>query len=290
MRSFRIVVNPRSGGGTAMATVEPVAARLRTAGAHVEVVASEGLNHSRDQVGAAVAAGQTVVACGGDGMLASIAGAVVAAGGELGIVPSGRGNDFARMLGLLDDTVDIADVLLAGTARPVDVIDAGGTVVLGSVYAGVDSRSSELVNGAHWLPGSMQYPYAALRALLTHQPTTYTVDIDGDRHTFDAFSVIVANSAYYGKGMKVAPAAEVEDGVLDVVVLPKSSRLKLAMLLPTVYDGSHADRPEVLTFRGRRITIAAKDRVPAFGDGEPLHDLPITAEVRPGALKVLLPG
>jgi diacylglycerol kinase (ATP) len=197
-------------------------------------------------------------------------------------------NDFARMLRIAGQPEQIAHNLLEGEARSVDVIRVGDKVVLGSVYAGVDSLASELVNRAHWLPGSPQYPYAAVRALMTYQPTRYTLDVDGSSVSLEAYSVVIANSGYYGKGMHVAPSAVVDDGILDVVVIPKASRLKLVRLMPKVYDGSHAEVPEVHTFRGKSVTLSARDRVAAFGDGEPLMDLPVTAVVSPGALNVLI--
>lgn len=288
--SFRILVNPSSGGGRAMERVKPVAQLLRDKGADVQVVVSLGADHSVAEVGLAAAEGQTVVACGGDGMVASVASAVVDQGVVLGIVPSGRGNDFARQLGLLEATAaETADTLLHGTAVHVDVLRVGTRVVLGSVYAGVDSLASEIVDGAQWLPGAVQYPYAAVRSLLTYKPTRYELTVDGSTTSFEAFSVVIANSGYYGKGMHVAPMASVDDGILDVVVIPKASRLKLIRLMPKVYDGSHVEVPEVLTFQGRSVTLAAHDRVVAYGDGEPLTDLPVTVAVEPGALRVLLP-
>lgn len=288
--SFRILVNPASGGGRAMERVKPVAQLLRDRGADVQVVVSLGADHSVAEVGVAASAGQTVVACGGDGMVASVASAVVDQGVTLGIIPSGRGNDFARQLGLLDATpAQTAATLLDGTTVHVDVLRTGSRVVLGSVYAGVDSLASEIVDGAQWLPGAVQYPYAAVRSLLTYKPTRYRLTIDGRTTEVEAFSVVVANSGYYGKGMHVAPAAAVDDGLLDVVVIPKASRLKLIRLMPKIYDGSHVDHAGVLTFRGQSVTLAAQDRVAAYGDGEQLTDLPVSVHVEPGALRVLLP-
>lgn len=272
-----------------MDRVKPVATILRDAGADVQVVVSLGIDHSREEVAVAAAAGQTVVACGGDGMLASVAGEVVAQDAVLGIIPSGRGNDFARQLRILDGEPEkVAHTLLEGESTQVDVIRVGDKVVLGSVYAGVDSLASEIVDRAHRLPGALQYPYAAVRSLLTYQPTRYTLDVDDSSVSLEAFSIVVANSGYYGKGMHVAPAAQVDDGLLDVVVIPKASRLRLISLMPKVYDGTHVERPEVLTFRGRTVRISARDRVVAYGDGERLMDLPATIEVDPGALTVLL--
>lgn len=289
-RSFRILVNPTSGGGRALERVRPVAARLRDAGADVQVVASLGSDHSRGEVSVAVDQGQVVVACGGDGMVASVAGAVVERAGTLGLIPSGRGNDFARQLGLVDaPTEDLAQTLLAADPVAVDVISVGDRTVVGSVYAGVDSLASEIVDAARWLPGAVQYPYAAVRAVLTYQPTRYQLDVDGSSVSVEAYSVVVANSGYYGKGMHVAPAARVDDGVLDVVVIPRASRLTLIRLMPRIYDGTHVEHPDVLTFRGTRISVRAEGPVMAYGDGERLLPLPITAAVMPGALQVLAP-
>ncbi|NUR06590.1 MAG: diacylglycerol kinase family lipid kinase, partial [Nocardioidaceae bacterium] len=227
------------------------------------------------------------VAVGGDGMLASVGEAMVAAQGVLGIVPSGRGNDFARMLGLPTDPAGVADVLLHGAPAKVDVVAAGRATVLGSVYAGVDSLASEIVDRARRVPRSLQYPYAALRSVLTFAPTRFTVDVDGERFEEDAFTVVVANSGYYGAGMRIAPEASLTDGLLDVVLVRAASRLRLARNLPRLYDGSHVDLDDVVVRRGTEVRISSARPVTAYGDGERLAPLPLTASVRPAALQVL---
>jgi YegS/Rv2252/BmrU family lipid kinase len=236
----------------------------------------------------AVARGEVLVAAGGDGMLASVASAVVAGDGVLGVVPSGRGNDFARMLGLDAAPEAVARALLSPEPSRVDVIRVGDQVVLGSLYAGVDSLASEIVDGARRLPGAVQYPYAAVRALLTYRPTEVTVSVDGVEHRGRAYSVVVANSGFYGKGMHIAPSADLTDGLLDVVVLPAASRLAMVRRLPRVYAGTHVDLPEVRVLRGREVCVAAEGEVVAYGDGERLGALPRTATVAPGALRVLV--
>jgi diacylglycerol kinase family enzyme len=135
----------------------------------------------------------------------------------------------------------------------------------------------------------VQYPYAAVRSLLTYKPGGFTVTVDGETTEHDAYTVVVANSAYYGKGMKIAPAADVRDGLLDVVVLPAGSRLAMVRRLPKVYDGQHLDLEGVVVLRGRSVTVTADREVVAYGDGERLGPLPRTATVLPGALKVLVP-
>ena len=289
MRSFHLLVNPRSGGGAAGAAAVPVARLLREAGAQVEVTYSTGPAATATLVEQIAAAGAVVVSVGGDGMVASLAGAVVAAGGTLGLVPSGRGNDFARQLGLTDRPGEVVDTLLHAEPQTVDVIDAAGRVVVGSVYVGVDSLASQIVNDARRVPHEVLYPYAAVRALATYQPLTYRVEVDGVASEHRAATVVVANSGYYGNGMHIAPSASLTDGLLDVVVIQPRSRLRLISWLPKLYDGSHVELDEVQVYRGRTVTLSSADPASAYGDGEPVAELPVTATVRPAALRVLAP-
>jgi diacylglycerol kinase (ATP) len=294
VRSFSLLVNPASGGGAAPAAVVPVARLLREAGATVEVTWSPGPAAMDALVREAVGRGDVVVSVGGDGMLSSLAGLVSAYGGTLGVLPAGRGNDFARMLGLPSSPAEVARVLLEGSARGVDLLrlrlDGVARVVAGSVYSGVDARAAELVDGAHRLPRRLQYPYAALRALATYRPARFTVTVDGQPASYDAATVVVANSAYYGSGMKVAPAASLTDGLLDVVVVEAASRVGLMRSLPKIYDGAHVVLPQVTVLTGRRVELVADRPVATGGDGEPLGRLgaqPAVVEVLPSALAVL---
>lgn len=289
-RSFSFLVNPASGGGAAPAAVVPVARALRDAGCAVDVTYSPGPSACQALVAAAVGRGDVVVAVGGDGMVSSLAGAVVEAGGVLGIVPSGRGNDFARQLGIDGTPDELAATLLEAEPRKVDVIDVGGRVVVGSVYAGVDSLASQLVDRAHRLPRTLQYPYAAVRSVIEFRPSSYDVVVDGEGYRFEAFTVVVANSGYYGSGMHVAPAASVDDGVLDVVVIQAASKLRLIRSMPKLYDGTHVELDEVVVLRGREVSVSASGGVLAYGDGERLGPLPMNAAVRPSALQVLAAG
>ncbi|MFC7504409.1 diacylglycerol kinase family protein [Nocardioides sp. GCM10030258] len=298
MRSFSFLVNPLSGGGAAPAAVVPVARLLRDAGAEVEVTYSPGPKATLDLVRAGVARGDVIVAVGGDGMLSSIAGQVSQDNGVLGMIPAGRGNDFARMLKLSEDSEAIAKVLLEGAETPTDLISvtlpgAEPRLVAGSVYSGVDARAGEIVDKVRWMPAKLQYPYAAVHSLATYVPSTFTVVIDGTTHSFVAATVVVANSGYYGKGMHIAPDASLTDGLLDVIVIEAASRREMMKALPKVYDGAHVLLDQVTVLRGATVEISGSPSVPMGGDGEPLGMLPTSQEqpavvrVLPGALKIL---
>ncbi len=298
MRSFSFLVNPLSGGGAAPAAVVPVARLLREAGAEVEVTYSPGPKATLDLVKAGVERGDVIVAVGGDGMLSSIAGQVAEIGGVLGMVPAGRGNDFARMLQLSDEPDEIAKTLLDGTETPTDLISVtlpGGEprLVAGSVYSGVDARAGEIVDKVRWMPAKLQYPYASVHALATYVPSRFEVVVDGARQSYLAATVVVANSGYYGKGMHIAPDASVHDGLLDIIIIEASSRREMLKALPKVYDGGHVLLDQVKVLKGATVEISGSPTVPMGGDGEPLGMLPTDASapalirVLPGTLKIL---
>jgi diacylglycerol kinase (ATP) len=300
-RSYAFLINPLSGGGAAPAAVVPVARILRDTGAQVDVTYSPGPRATLDLVEAAVGRGDVVVSVGGDGMLSSVAGRVASLGGTLGLVPAGRGNDFVRMLGLSAEPDEVARVLLSGTPTPTDLLslrlgDAPVRVVAGSVYAGVDAVAGAIVDRVRWMPRRLQYPYAAVHSLATYTPIAARVVVDGSPYEYRAATVVVANSAYYGSGMKIAPSASVDDGLLDVVVIEAASRRELIRALPKVYDGTHVDLPEVHVLRGRSVEVSGTPGVPVGGDGEPLGFLPgdpaapAVMELMPGALRLLLPA
>jgi diacylglycerol kinase family enzyme len=232
-------------------------------------------------------------------MLSSIAGPVSRAGGTMGVLPAGRGNDFARMLGLPDTPEAQARLLLEGSAKPVDLLsltlgDAEPRLVAGSVYSGVDAIVSEIVDKVRWMPGPLQYPWAAVLGLATYKPVEAHVVVDGERHDFRAATVVVANSGFYGSGMKIAPSAAVDDGFLDVVVIEAASRRSLIRSLPKVYDGRHVELDQVHVLRGRVVEISGTPSVPMGGDGEPLGhvptgDSPARIEILPGVLDLIRP-
>lgn len=298
LRDFTFLVNPSAGGGRASGAFVPVAKILREAGAEVDVVFSPGVAAMRELAGAAVAAGRVVVAVGGDGMVSSVAGVMAglsSAGGLLGLVPAGRGNDFARMLRIPDTPEAVAERLLHAEPVEVDLIDCGGTLVAGSVYAGVDAEAAARVARMRRIPAAAQYPLGAVGALLRYVPNRYRITVDGESLELDAATVVVANSRYYGSGMMIAPRAELADGELDVIVIGAASRIRLIRAFPSIYDGSHVQRSDVTMLRATEVLLAARSRrpVPLGGDGEELgtlpgpDDEPLRIAVRPCALRVL---
>jgi diacylglycerol kinase (ATP) len=203
-----LIVNPAAGGGRALRILPEVTAELARLGADHVVGTSASLADARERAAAAAAAGQVVVAVGGDGMAGALAGVAGAGAATFGIVPAGRGNDLAGVLGIPGDPAAAARVLVTGRVRPVDLIGVSAPgraecVVAGSVYVGVPAVAGEIANATRWLRGPAVYPVAALRALASWRPVGFGLATGaGDAaREFPGYAVVVANSARFGAGM-----------------------------------------------------------------------------------------
>ncbi len=285
MRAFAAILGPDARRG--LSRLMPVAHELRAAGARIRFDYTQTPDQARRRAAAAVRDGEVVVAAGGDGTIRLLAGAVADAGGLLGVVPAGRGNDFARQLRLPHSPAAVADLLLRGRTRHVDVLRVAGQTVVGSVYAGADAAANELANRSR-LPASLVYPTTGLRALLRWPRTRYTITVDGHAEQVEAYTVVVANCGYYGGGLHVAPVARPDDGALDVVVIGHASRLLFPLVLRQMRAGRHVRRPQVACYRGSVVTVQADRPVTVYGDGDPVGRCDrVRVELRPRALQVV---
>lgn len=293
-RRVALLVNPTAGKGRATHVVAKVAAELRAADASVEILvgadATDAVAIAKQQVSLGVDA---LVALGGDGMANLALQAVAGTTTPFGLVAAGTGNDLAGALGLpTKDPVAaarlIAELLVAGTTRP---MDAARTeygwfgCVLG---AGFDSRVNDRANRMTWPKGKARYNLAILAELRVFKPVPFVVTIDGKRIESESMLVAVGNAATYGAGIRVCPDAVVDDGLLDVTILGPVSKVEFLRVFPKVYSGGHRDHPAVTMLRGREITLEAVG-VNAYADGEYVGPLPLTCTVAPGAVHVLAP-
>jgi YegS/Rv2252/BmrU family lipid kinase len=271
-----LVVNPAAGGGRATRLLPEVRGVLESAGVRHEVHASASLEHATELAVAAAGRGDVAVAFGGDGMVGALAGAVAGAGGVFGIIPAGRGNDFARTLGIPFDVGAAARRLADGRPRSVDLIGVGRTgaaetIVAGSVYLGIPAVAAQIAVRAKVPPGKLAYPVAALRAVAGWRTTTFRLELDrGDTREFAGGAVVVANSRYFGAGMMVAPHADPEDGVLDVVFIRGTSKIAMIHALTKIKKGTHVSMSPVGTARAREVTVTVGRAMPGGADGEAL--------------------
>jgi YegS/Rv2252/BmrU family lipid kinase len=315
--SLCLIVNPAAGGGKAGRVLPEVAGALEGLGFSVRSELTRDLNHARELAREAAGRGETVVCLSGDGMVGAVADVLrEIPHALLGLVPGGRGNDLARVLGIPADPVQACEVIAAGFSRRMDLgevgsavgtslgasgrhaegqraVQASGKAFVGIASVGFDSEANRIANEAPAWLGGLVYAYGALRALLSWRPARFTIELDppGERHSFDVYSVGAANSKTYGGGMKAAPDALLDDGLLDIPVLESISKLKfVTKILPKVFKGTHVDDPGVKVFRAREVLIEADRPFAVYADGDPIGQLPVVVRAVPGAVRVLVPA
>jgi YegS/Rv2252/BmrU family lipid kinase len=289
-RRFAVICNPAAGGGRGRKRLPVAVAELERLGAEPRVVQTRDIEHARSEAEAAVTAGETVAAIGGDGLLRPIAAVLRNTQSALAIIPGGRGNDLARVLGIPTDTAAAAQLAVAGRERLIDMASVDGEPYLGIASFGFDSDANRIANEAKLIRGNLVYLYAALRALAAWRPARFTVTVDGDRHELSGYSVAVANSQAYGGGMFVAPQAELDDGQIDVVAIGEASKLAFVGKLPKVFKGAHLGEDNVVVLRGATVEVAADRDFVIYADGDPIGTVPARIAVEPRCLRVIVPA
>jgi YegS/Rv2252/BmrU family lipid kinase len=290
-RDACLLVNPSAGGGKAARVLPDVEEELRRLGVAFRTEQTRSLEHADDLARQAAAAGEAVVTLSGDGLVGRVVGVLCEfPDALLGVLPGGRGNDLVRVLGIPREAVPACSVLVEGEIRGLDIGKVGDRSFIGIASLGFDSVANKLANEAPAWLGSQVYTYAALRALASWKHATFTIEADGESRSFRGWSVGAANSKAYGGGMFVAPDAELDDGLLDVVGLGECSKRRFLLgILPKVFKGTHTGEPEVSVQQADSVRISADRPFTVYADGDPIGELPVTIRAVPRALKVLCP-
>jgi len=285
-----LLTNPTAGKGRGRGMNAQVAPRLRTAGFEVRELIGRDPDEALDLARQCVADGvETLAVIGGDGMVHLATQALVGSATRLGLVPAGTGNDVARYLDLPRKDVEAAtEVLIRGNERTIDVARIGPTYFVTVLAAGIDARVNERANAMSWPRGQMRYNLATLAELRTFTPIPYVLDIDGEEHRFDAMMVAVGNGPSFGGGLRITEGAVLDDGLLDVVAILPLSKPELLWTYPKLFRGTHVTHRQYRHWSARTVTVAAPDVV-AYADGERIAPLPLTVEVVPRSLRVVVP-
>jgi YegS/Rv2252/BmrU family lipid kinase len=286
---FVLLVNPSAGGGRANQRLPHAEAELRRRRLDYRVVTTQGAEHACREALEAIEQGEIPVVLSGDGLIGQVGG--VMAGGEtpLGVIPGGRGNDFARMIGIPTDPIEAVGILTTGHERQIDVGEANGKRFLCIASTGFDAEANRIANEARILRGPPVYLYAALRALAAWKPAQFTITADGKRREVTGYTVAAANSKFYGGGMMAAPDADPTDGLLDVGFVADMGKLGFLAILARVFKGTHVAKDAVSSFRASEVRIEADRPFAVYADGEHLTELPVTVRLLPRALRVIAP-
>jgi YegS/Rv2252/BmrU family lipid kinase len=289
-RLHALIVNPSSGGGRGGKSLPDVERLLRENGVSFQRVVTTDLSHGIELALAAHDRGEVPVVLSGDGLIGQIGGALAGREATMGLLPGGRGNDFARVLGIPSDLPGAVAVLARGDTREIDVGEVNGERFLGIASTGFDSVANRVANETKVIRGGLVYAYAALRTLATWKPATFTVTLDdAETLTVTGYGAAVANNRAFGGGMFIAPDAELDDGRFDVVTSGHVGKLRFLANLPKVFKGTHVEEDEVTVRRASTVEVSADRPFPVYADGEHLSDLPARLRVLERALRVIAP-
>jgi YegS/Rv2252/BmrU family lipid kinase len=289
-RRFALLVNPASAGGKALKALPAVHEALDRLGAPHRTVTTRSSEHAGEEAARAAAQGETVAALSGDGLLRPLAGALKGTPAALAVIPCGRGNDLARVLGIPTDPAEAAQLAVDGPEKLLDVAEVDGIPFVGIASFGFDSEANRIANEAKLVRGNAVYLYAALRALAAWKPAAFGVTVDGERHDVSGYSVAVGNSKAYGGGMFVLPEAELDDGKLDVLISKDASKLAFVRGVFQTFKAAHVDSPNAQFLRGATIEVSSDRPFVIYGDGDPIGTTPATMRVEQRCLRVIVPA
>jgi YegS/Rv2252/BmrU family lipid kinase len=284
-----LLVNPSAAHGRALRLLPRVEHELDARRIAFRVTHTRGLEDGVEKALRAAEAGEVPAVLSGDGLIGAIGGALAGSETPLGILPAGRGNDLARVLGISADPEEAVATLAAGHVRRIDVGEANGKRFLGIASTGFDAVANRIANETKLLRGNLVYAYAGIRTLIGWKPARFTIRAGGDQVRFSGYSVSAANNRAYGGGMMLAPEADLADGEFDVVTIGEVGKLRFASNLPKVFKGVHVEEDEVRVFRTPRLELSASRPFAVYADGEHLTDLPVSLRILPRALNLIAP-
>ncbi len=290
----RFLVNPAAGRGSGGAHIHRLRILASRAGAGL-AMSQSGADLTLLARRAAEEGVERLIVAGGDGTQQLAAQGIAGTPCALGVVPLGTGNDLAATLGVPPEVEPAVARALSGEVRAIDLVRIGtdpGVLAVGYAGVGFDGEVTGFANRVKRLKGPLVYPYAVLHTLATFKPPRMRIEHDLGAFEGGAMFAVAANLPRFGGGMRIAPDARIDDGLLDLVVVREIPRRTLLAVFPKVYTGRHVAHPAVLIVRTRRAAIAVDRPMTMYGGGEPLREMAtgelVEVAAVPGALRVVV--
>lgn len=302
MSHAKVIVNHFAGGGVSGKRWPHISELLKDAGLSFDHVFTDGVGHGIELASEAASQGyELVIAVGGDGTVNEVVNGLVDETGKgratLGIISMGTGGDLVRSLGIPRDYTEACRLLSNFKRATIDlgIVEymIGGERVrrffINTAGLGFDAVVVERQKGfPKIITGTLPYVICLMLTLGGYRNKQVILDVEGVKEEQRVFSVVVNNGRYFGGGMKVAPNADLCDGLLDVIVLGDMSKIEVLWNFPRVYRGTHITHPKVSTYQARSIEIQPSERMLLQADGELLGEAPASFQVLPAALTVAI--
>jgi len=294
-----VFVNPaagRGGAGRKVAEIRNAFARLKYAAKIVETASAD---EFRGEVRRALREGcATLIAMGGDGSLQVLVNEVLGHDVRVGVIPTGGGNDFATALGISKSMEKAVEIIVRGKTRLVDLVRVRNSRGLNVVYLGgggigIDAEALRYANGrfAKW-PGRLRYLASAIAALRGFRGVEMAAEFpesDVPKVAKRLLLAAVLNTPTLGGGLRLAPEARLDDGMLEVVMIEMLRNREVLALIPRLLITGELRSKRAVRMRAVKIKLTAEQETSFQGDGELLGKTPVEIEVLHPALRVLAP-
>jgi len=294
----KIIVNPVAGAKTTYRKWPLINELLQSGGIPFEYQYTEGVGHAIELAREAAMNGyQFLVAVGGDGTANEVANGILQSGDShettIGIISTGTGSDFIRTAGITKDYIKACSCLRKAGRRVIDVgvveyCKNGQTCqryFINSAGVGFDAQAIE---AAGHLPkvfgGTIPYVLGLLKSVVSYRNKPVAINVDGRNEERRILTMVMANGRYFGGGMRIAPGADIYDGLLDVVSVGDIGKLDLLKTFPKIYNGTHITHPLVNIERATHVGITSSEKLVIQADGEFLGECPASFQMIPAAL------
>lgn len=307
-----VIVNPKSAGGRTVQTwkdkYEPEFIR---AFQEWEVAFTEKSGHASELAAQAIKRGvKKIIAVGGDGTIHEVTQGFFRSDGKprvkpgsdgphLGIISAGTGSDFVKTLHLPSSPAELVRVIKNGHTKTIDAGrleyrdfqgEPAKSMFINIAEVGIGGDVCKTIN-ASGKGGFLAYQWYSFTTLLKFQPQAVKIKMDGREMEQRATGVIVANGRYFGGGMKVAPAAQVDDGIFDVIILDDMPRFEMILKMGKIKTGSHINEKGVRIFQAKEVVVEAADNATFLldADGESPGHCPVKFKIVPASMSVIVP-
>lgn len=287
------IINPKAGKGKAMEIIPEIKKIFKEIEEEFIIEITERPGHATELVKNYVKKGNyRVYAVGGDGTLNEVLNGIGNSESCLGVIPNGSGNDFIRSICKKTVFKDILKSTILGKAKQIDVVKINDRYFINISSIGIDAEvvcNARKLKNLPFISGRLAYILSVFITIFKYKWRHIQLKIDDKEIESTITLLALANGKYYGGGMKVAPYADLEDGILDLCIINKLSRIRMLTLFPKLIKGKHEDIKEVSFYKGRKITLIAKEEIAVNIDGEIIKSQQIQCNIIPKGIKVIIP-
>jgi len=268
VEKYAIILNPRAGRGKAATKEQELLKIFRTEIGSYDLFRTEYPNHAKE-----IAAGlkndySVIIAVGGDGTVHETVNGMMGGKAALGAIPLGSGNDFIKMLNLPKSFSGILEVIRQNKRKKIDIGKIGESYFPNGLGIGFDALVTKESKEVKKLRGFLIYLYAVLKTVFSYHNELITFSANGKSEQREIFLIAVGNGKAEGGGFYLTPAAEFDDGLLDVCIIRGLSKREIFKYLPKAMNGKHVHLEQVEMLRTNQLQILSENGIAAHADGE----------------------